>query len=190
MMSMGACAWHSAMNRRLRSRSRLPTATIVELPVLRIAFQFLRPIWAVLKKPQRSLFAVMRPSKIPSTNGRGDFPAQSPLSTANSHSKAPSGPIGRTNQGVGCLIIGESHRHVIPTKGLTRETNGDDAKQSHLCQWTTVIKAGTSLPARPNRLHPIPGVSLDARDFFRRRVLVRILLHQAFRKQMTVGRPV
>src|SRR6185503_15592836 len=49
------------MNWRLRSTSRLATATTVELPVLRMAFQFLRAICAVLRMPQRSLVFVMVP---------------------------------------------------------------------------------------------------------------------------------
>src|ERR1700694_3711935 len=56
---MGTSAWQPAMNRRLRSTSRLATATTVELPVLRMAFQFLRAICAVLRMPQRSLFVVI-----------------------------------------------------------------------------------------------------------------------------------
>src|SRR5579884_1614750 len=51
--STGASAWHSSMNWRARSGSRLATATSAELPALRIAFQFLRAIWAVPRIPQR-----------------------------------------------------------------------------------------------------------------------------------------
>ena len=46
----------SRMNSRLRSRSRLATAVTTALPELKMAFQFFRPMPAVLKNPIRSFF--------------------------------------------------------------------------------------------------------------------------------------
>jgi hypothetical protein len=53
---MGASAWQSAMNRRLRSISRLATAVTSEFPVSCIAFQFFLAMFAAPKMPHRSFF--------------------------------------------------------------------------------------------------------------------------------------
>src|SRR6056297_2452729 len=50
---IGTSASHSSMNAWARSAERLATATTRPLPLSRIAFQFLRAIPAVLRKPQR-----------------------------------------------------------------------------------------------------------------------------------------
>ena len=44
------------MNFRLLFKSRLATAVTTQLPELKIAFQFFRPMLAVLKNPNRSFF--------------------------------------------------------------------------------------------------------------------------------------
>jgi hypothetical protein len=44
------------MNWRLRSTSRLATAETTQLPELKTAFQFCRPMSAVLRNPIRNLF--------------------------------------------------------------------------------------------------------------------------------------
>ena len=46
------------MYSRLRSASRLATAVTMALPELKMAFQFCRPILAVLKNPNRSCFII------------------------------------------------------------------------------------------------------------------------------------
>src|SRR5437773_3471538 len=102
-------------------------------------------------------------------------------------SKAPTGAIHRTQVGVGRLVIGEPHRLVVPTERFTGETNGNKPKHRHLCEWTAVIKVRARLTARANRLDPIPGVSFDPRDFLRRRVFARVLLHEVLRKKVAVG---
>src|SRR4051812_5474992 len=92
-------------------------------------------------------------------------------------SNAPAGAIGGAQMGIGLLIIGEPHRLVVPLERLTRETNGDESEQGHLSQRAAVIKIRTSLASGADCLDPIPGVPLDARDFFRRRILARVLFH-------------
>jgi hypothetical protein len=44
------------MNWRLRFTSRLATAETTQLPELKTAFQFVRPMLAVLRNPIRNLF--------------------------------------------------------------------------------------------------------------------------------------
>jgi hypothetical protein len=44
------------MNWRLRFTSRLATAEMTQFPELKTAFQFVRPMLAVLKNPIRSFF--------------------------------------------------------------------------------------------------------------------------------------
>src|SRR5258708_7344935 len=58
---MGTWDWHSSMKREARSRSRLATATSLELPALRIAFQFLRAMFAVPRMPQRQMAVIYNP---------------------------------------------------------------------------------------------------------------------------------
>src|SRR3954469_12829702 len=62
---MGASAWHSAINCRAFCKSRLATPATTELPVLSIAFQFRRAIWAALRIPQRSFPGVIRLNDVP-----------------------------------------------------------------------------------------------------------------------------
>src|SRR5205814_9635622 len=72
-------------------------------------------------------------------------------------------------------------------KRLAGEPNGNKAKQRHLGEWTAIIKIRTGLTASADGLDPVPGMPLDARDFFRRRVFAGVLLHEGLRQQVAVG---
>jgi hypothetical protein len=68
---------------------------------------------------------------------------------------------------------------------LSGETNRDQSKQGNLAERPSVREIGARLSAGADRFSPIPRMPFETREFLRRRVLARILIHQTFRREIT-----
>src|SRR5437667_4295226 len=88
---------------------------------------------------------------------------------------------------IGRFAIDELHRLVVPVERLSRETNSNESEQGDLGEWAAVIKVRTGLTVRADGFDPITRMTFDPRNFFRRRVLARVLLHDVLRKKVATG---
>ena len=92
--------------------------------------------------------------------------------------EAPALAVGRVDEGVGRLVVGEARLGVVPLEFLARVTNGNGPEQRRLGERAAVTEVGAGLAPGADGLDPVPGVALDAGNLFCRGVLAGVLVGQ------------